>query len=91
MVESLLRQHPRQVGQLQRVLGDVVHLDGVLVVLELTEETVLLAQGPDARVGVVPRVLALAVKLLAALRQVVQVVLEGRGTGAAARPLRGLP
>ena len=68
MVKSLRRQHPRQVCQLQRVLGNVVHLDGVLVVLELTEQTVLLAQGPDARVSVVPRVLALAVKLLATLR-----------------------
>ena len=91
MVESLCREHSCQVGQLKRVLDDVVHLYRVLVVLELTEQAVLLAQGPDAGVRVVPRVLALAVKLLAALRQVVQVVLDGRGAGVAAGPGLGLP
>ena len=91
MVESLCREHTRQVGQLKRVLDDVVHLYCVLVVLELTEQAVLLAQSPDAGVRVVPSVLALAVKLLAALRQVVQVVLDGRGAGVAAGPGLGLP
>ena len=91
MVESLCRQHRRQVGELQRVLGEAIHLDGVLAIMELTEQTVLLAQGPDAGVGVVPRVLTLAVHLHAALRQVVQVVLQGRGAGLAAGPRPRLP
>ena len=39
------------------VLGEVVHLHEVVAVLELTEDGVLLAEGPEAGVGIVPRVL----------------------------------
>ena len=50
------------VGELVRVLGEAVHLQQVR---ELAEHGVLLAQGPNTRVRVVRRVLALAAKLFA--------------------------
>ena len=69
MLLGLVLQQPGNVGQLVAILGEAVHLQEVLAVVELAEEGVLLALAADARVRVVPRVLALAVQRRVTLRQ----------------------
>ena len=76
MLLGLVLQQPGNVGQLVLVLGEAVHLQEVLAVVELAEEGVLLAVAADASVRVVLRVLALAIQGRVALRQAGQVVVQ---------------
>ena len=76
MLLGLVLQQPGNVRQLVAVLGEAVHLQEVLAVVELAEEGVLLAVAADASVRVVPRVLALAVQGCITLCQAGKVVVQ---------------
>ena len=72
-INCLLAELRREIHQLIFILSQVVHLHEVVVVLKLAEDGVLLSDGAETGVGVVPRVLTLALEGLTALRQILKV------------------
>ena len=75
-VDCLFTDFLGEVDELEAVLGEVVHLHEVVSVLKLAEYGVLLPDGSETGVGVVPGVLALALEGLAALSQILEVSVE---------------
>ena len=66
-VDRLLTDFLCEIDELEVVLGQVVHLHESVSVLKLAEYGVLLSDGAETGVGVVPGVLTLAVEGLTAL------------------------
>ena len=91
VLPRLVLQEAGDVGQLEVVLGQAVHLQEPRAVLELAEEGVLLAIAADAGVGVVPGVLALAAQPGVALGQVCEVPAQLAAAGGAAGGRGALP
>ena len=73
---GLVLQQAGDVAQLEAVLGEAVHLEEALAVVKLAEKRVFLAVASDARVGIISRILALAVKLGVALRQACEIIVQ---------------
>ena len=71
---GLVLQQASNVAQLEAVLGEAVHLEEALTVVKLAEERVFLSVASDASVCVIPRILALAVKLDVTLSKAGEVV-----------------
>ena len=84
VLPRLVLEEAGDVGQLEVVLGEAVHLEEPPAVLEPAEEGVLLAVAADAGVGVVPGVLALAAHPGVALGEVGEVAGQLIAAGGAA-------